>query len=118
MAGRSALGADDGRDVTFSRRERGKKIVRGNGAKQERKRANLTSKYLDCRIDGIDTWSGVYRYPHGHAPWTKDRKEGRKRWKGSRIKRGRAGTSSRVYTPIATAQCVRITKNPSIKMLR
>lgn len=81
-------------------RERGKKIVRGNGAKRERKRANLTSKYLDCRIDGIDTWSGVYRYPHGHAPWTKDRKEGRKRWKGSRIKRGRAAVFTRPLQPL------------------
>lgn len=29
--------------------------------------ANLTGKYLDCRIDGIDTSSGVCRYPRSRS---------------------------------------------------
>lgn len=49
-------------DLEREREREERKIVTGNGVKRERKRANLNSKYLDCRIDGIDTWSGVYRY--------------------------------------------------------
>lgn len=40
-----------------------KKIVTGSGGKPLRRVANLTGKYLDCRIHGIDTSSGEYTYP-------------------------------------------------------